>query len=146
MSKSINDAMRESTAVALEMLAFLMLEPAQESNESEEFGVSISFTGERAVGEMQIWAPEELLVYMASNILGDGERDSLLASGKETLKEVLNIAAGQFLTEYYGPEFLFDLGLPKEVHTVGNLSYKEFLESIETETTLKVLLGEGNAK
>jgi hypothetical protein len=75
-------------------------------------GVSLSFTGETS-GVFRLWADEALLPVLAANMLGlePGSADAR-DKGADALREMVNIILGNFLTDHFGSEAVFDLGLP----------------------------------
>ncbi|MDG5816637.1 chemotaxis protein CheX [Chitinispirillales bacterium ANBcel5] len=76
-------------------------------------GVSLNFTG-KIDGEIHIWAEKEFCRHIAANMLGMDEEE-LQSSDKcaDAFKELLNMMVGNLLTEAFGTEPVFDLGLPK---------------------------------
>lgn len=81
----------------------------------EADGVALTFTGIEN-GEMRLWASKGFSRVVAANMLGvDEDDDAAAQKGLDALKESLNILLGNYLTEIYGEEPVFDLGLPKAV-------------------------------
>jgi hypothetical protein len=75
-------------------------------------GVSLSFTGQRS-GTLRLWATPALLPLLSSNMLGlDAGSDRAREKGIDALRETANIVLGNFLTEYYGTEAVFNLDIP----------------------------------
>ena len=98
--------------------AFIMLDliepceiPAIETWDS--IGVGISCEGSHR-GSMSLWASASFMRTLCANMLG-AEDDSGLSTANliDALKEMLNMIIGNVLTEVYGDEPVFDLGLPR---------------------------------
>lgn len=75
-------------------------------------GVTLNFTGTPS-GEIRMWVGSEFARLTAANMLGiDTESDEARTKGLDALKELLNMIAGNFITEAYGETPVFVLGLP----------------------------------
>lgn len=75
-------------------------------------GVELNFTGEHS-GKIRMWAGEGFLRLTAANMLGVDEDDADPdQKGTDALKELLNMIVGNVLTDVYGQEPVFNLGLP----------------------------------
>ncbi len=78
-------------------------------------GVALSFSGPHA-GEIHMWVGEDFAEYAAANMLGlEPEEDGAAAKGRDALRELLNMIVGNYLTERYGIEQVFDLHLPADL-------------------------------
>jgi hypothetical protein len=78
-------------------------------------GVSLSFKG-KACGELRMWVSREFALLAAGNMLGiEAGEAGAAEKGLDALKELLNIIVGNFITEVYGVEPVFDLGLPQRI-------------------------------
>jgi hypothetical protein len=78
-------------------------------------GVQLAYTGHSA-GYFHLWTSRSLARCAAANMLGCDEQ----AAGNEAkmidaLKELLNMIAGNMLTQLYGNEPVFRLGIPQQV-------------------------------
>jgi CheY-specific phosphatase CheX len=114
------DLVRKVMARVLEDASFVFaddLPPAAQEGVSPEniMGVSLAFSGERT-GEFRLWANPSFAALLAANMTGI-DADSPLAreKGADALKEMMNIIAGNALTELFGTTAVFDLGIPHEV-------------------------------
>jgi hypothetical protein len=76
-------------------------------------GVSLSFTGGKS-GVFRVWADVALVPLLAANMLGlDQESPEARDKGKDALREMVNIIAGNALTELFGDALLFSLSIPE---------------------------------
>ncbi len=144
MKNKHQESLQSSAVLALEMLAFLMLEPLKEPENKtvKDYGVRIHFSGCGKTGDVEMWASNDLLLYIASNILNtDLPEKELLHFGQESLKEVTNIVVGNFLTEEYGTGEVFELGIPFEVTERKHLKEVIYLNSIEINSVLELEIG-----
>ena len=119
MANDLTTIARDSTLRILEGAAFLftdLLEPESTPGRKEhwaQLGVRLDWTGP-VKGEMRLWINDALAKVIAINMLGleDGvpcprEREI------DAVKEVLNMVVGNFLTEAFGTEAVFHLGIPQ---------------------------------
>lgn len=78
-------------------------------------GVSIEFKGEKS-GVFHMWGDKNFYVCAAANMLGiDSDEPNAKKKGIDALKEILNIIVGNFITEAYGTEPIFQLALPEKL-------------------------------
>ena len=71
------------------------------------------FSGSPAKGEIGFYAPEVMCREMAANLLGVDDDDEAAASqAADSLKEMLNMVCGNFLTALAGGSVVFDLSVP----------------------------------
>jgi len=122
--------------------AFIFTDPLEEDEQPnvEEWDAEGVFLGFRGYceGKIYMWAGKEFLRYAAANMLGiDEESDEASEKGMDALKEILNIIVGNLLTTVYGPEPVFDLGIP------GRLSPEEIRDGFNDENAIW-LQAEGN--
>ncbi|MFP4501515.1 MAG: chemotaxis protein CheX [Candidatus Hydrogenedentota bacterium] len=99
-----------------EGFAFMFCEPFEGDTPPPVRGpclqVQMSFEGPVA-GTLTLAVPESLCPEIAANALGielDGEEGA--CGMHDTIKELLNVTCGQFLTAYVGKEPVFDLSVP----------------------------------
>jgi hypothetical protein len=79
----------------------------------QPIGFKLSFTG-MASGVLRMWADREFAACVAANMLGlEGNDASTPEAGEDALRELLNMVTGNFLTEEFGEEPIFTLGLPE---------------------------------
>ncbi len=100
--------------------AFIFIDPMNDTEIPQDddwspVGVGINFSGHRE-GNMTLWCEESFLCLAAANLLGQ-EVDSPDAheKGKDAIKELLNMTTGNLLTNLFGSQPVFDLGLPYEI-------------------------------
>jgi CheY-specific phosphatase CheX len=117
------DLVRKVMARVLEDASFVFADDlplaAQEGVSPENImGVSLAFHGERT-GEFRLWANPSFAALLTANMTGI-DADSPLAreKGADALKELMNIIAGNALTELFGTTAVFDLGIPHEADKV----------------------------
>ena len=84
-------------------------------------GVTLTFKGDPS-GELHLWAGNDFVRVTAANMLGiDEQAPDAVEKGIDALKELLNIIVGNYLTEIYGTDQIYDLGIP-DVLSVDSLS------------------------
>lgn len=80
----------------------------------EAIGVELTFAGAES-GAVSVWAGRRFISRVAANMLGADEGgERAREEGVDALGELLNMIVGNLLTELYGTEPLFNLGLPRE--------------------------------
>lgn len=107
----------------LERFAFLFPMPADgdEPAPAPDRGVetTISFSGPHT-GRLSMVLPQELCTEVAANVLGTEPDDERARERRhDAAKEMLNIICGQFLTEHYGEDMVFDLS-PPDAENISN--------------------------
>jgi CheY-specific phosphatase CheX len=113
------DLVRKVMARVLEDASFVFADDlppgAQEEVSSENImGVSLAFKGERA-GTFRLWANPQFAALLAANMTGiDADSPLVREKGADAMKEMMNIIAGNALTELFGTTAVFDLGIPIE--------------------------------
>lgn len=119
MDESIVAIAKESAIRILERAAFLFSEdiPENQIPLADTFwrqkGYALDYSGPLK-GELRIWLPESLSRVIVSNMLGlDEESEMAQKEEDDAVKEVLNIILGIFLTEAFGTEAVFHLGIPQ---------------------------------
>lgn len=119
MTQSTRDLLVQVLEKVLEQFAFAFCELVKkdelETEETEFVQSSLSFTGPKS-GELSITMPAELCAEIAGNVLGlnPGEGD-IVEYAQDSLRELLNVFAGNVLTTLYGEDALFDFGTPSIV-------------------------------
>ncbi|MFP4164062.1 MAG: chemotaxis protein CheX [Chitinispirillaceae bacterium] len=102
----------------LEQTAFLFTCEQAEQPSFEgwaDAGVFLTFSGTPS-GYIHMWTTDALMEEAAMNMLGMDSADSLTKKNKlDVLKELLNISAGHILTNIYGKNVLFELGIPEKL-------------------------------
>jgi CheY-specific phosphatase CheX len=113
------DLVRKVMAGVLEDASFVFADDlptaAQEEVSPENImGVSLAFNGERA-GTFRLWANPPFAALLAANMTGiDAGSPLAREKGVDAMKEMMNIIAGNALTELFGTTAVFDLGIPCE--------------------------------
>lgn len=114
----VADTLSQVSSRILEDAAFVftdLLDPQQRPDVDSwsAEGASLEFSGEKK-GVLHMWASEGFARYAAANMLGiDEDAEDAGQKGMDALKELLNMVVGNFLTDLYGEEPIFDLGLPE---------------------------------
>jgi hypothetical protein len=76
-------------------------------------GVGLHFTGPTA-GEVRMWVDPGFAMLAAANMLGiEPGTVGAAERGIDALKEILNIMLGNLITDIFGTDPVFDLGLPQ---------------------------------
>jgi|WetSurMetagenome_2_1015567.scaffolds.fasta_scaffold24391_2 CheY-specific phosphatase CheX len=113
------DLVRKVMARVLEDASFVFaddLPPAAREGVSPEniMGVSLAFSGERT-GEFRLWANSSFAALLTANMTGiDADSPIVREKGADAMKEIMNIIAGNALTELFGTAAVFDLGIPHQ--------------------------------
>ena len=117
MSDEIREAMEVVSVRILEDAAFLFADPLPPSDapasDWNPDGAEIRWDGP-SQGVMRIWAPRALQMALAANMLGLEDSDPTAdTAGTDALREILNMVAGNTLTEAWGPGPVFQLTIPE---------------------------------
>ncbi|HSQ43276.1 MAG TPA: chemotaxis protein CheX [Fibrobacteraceae bacterium] len=109
---------RNSAERILGGAAFLFLEDVSPEETPDmavwtALGMKLSYEGP-VRGELRLWLEEGLAHTLAVNMLGleDGETIPL-ARELDAAKEILNMVVGNFITEAFGSEDVYHLGIPE---------------------------------
>lgn len=122
----------------LEAQAFMFADPADKDEipprEGQYYHVKMAFSGPFR-GAMALTVPVDMCTEMAANVLGlDMDDDQAEESAQDALKELLNVACGQVLTELAGEEPVFDLTVPvvtaMDDETWDGLTQDEHVEAL----------------
>ena len=132
IEQDANKIMDEVLAEVLEKQAFMFTDivPVEELVEAEELNYQafMSFTGEFS-GKITLVVTGSMSHEIAANILGvEPDEETSEASAKDSLKEILNVICGNFLTAVAGAEPEFDITIP-EVANVRKTDWIEYLEN-----------------
>ncbi len=88
--------------------------PAKGSNWNQ-IGVGLEYIGPTR-GEVRLWVTESLARTIAVNMIGLDDADTCPRSKIiDAVKEVLNMIVGNFLTDAFDPDDVFNLGIPVEL-------------------------------
>jgi chemotaxis protein CheY-P-specific phosphatase CheC len=79
-------------------------------------------------GEVSIVAPESFLSTLAGNVLGIDENEATQEEKEDAFREMNNVLTGNFLTEAYGADIVFDVILPT-IKQANAIDLKSLLES-----------------
>ena len=102
------------SADALEQCAFLLTVPAQriaEWHAKDPLHAVIGFSGERS-GWLRLSASRALAAMLADDMLAGAPLEPDTDPGKAALCELANIVVGAVLSELFGREARFELGVP----------------------------------
>ncbi len=135
MSSTVSESLLTAGVQTLETFAFMMVDPLTEDQEENfSMGVSIEFKG-KFNGILQVWAEESFLQSVYETLVGDAEPNVQLGM-ENSLKEIANIVAGNFLTENFGVHEEFDLSLPALTEFEGLYDERIWISDMETEGKL----------
>jgi hypothetical protein len=113
----------------LRVTAFAFAEPCPMENltivESQMLRATISFGGNPS-GNITLVACADLLETLGADILASDANSLAPVPLEDTLKELLNIICGQWLTTTYGEASVFNLGIP-EVQSISAFPWNTFL-------------------
>jgi len=114
----------------LEDMAFIFTDQLAEDELSadpgESLAVEMSFLGPQR-GTVTLAAQFALCVELAVNMLGSERDDVSRPMASDALKEILNMACGQFLVDKFGSRPVFNLTVP-EVKAIGPAEWSALLD------------------
>ncbi len=128
----------------LEESAFIFSDPVGEISISTNMinnmlAYMISYTTPKA-GTIAVYADKEVATMIAANMTGLDEDDPLAAEeAGSALQEFTNILAGHIITELYGTELVFDLGIPEKVEDLLETNEDTICIEIEVEESRLIL-------
>lgn len=120
MPDQIHEILSRVVPHILEGAAFVFtddLPPEQRPPTSEwsAQGVRLTFEGPIS-GDLRLWAEKSFMIVLAANMLGiEPDDENAEAKAEDALKETLNMIVGTFLTDAYGNEPVFHLGIPESI-------------------------------
>jgi CheY-specific phosphatase CheX len=127
------DSLLESTVQTLEVFAFMMLDQVEHvEGHNYPIGVEIELTGS-IQGKIQAWTDRNLLEGVCNTILGEVPPEDDFEPAISCLKEVVNIIAGNFITQRYGVHATIDLGIPSEIKSFNLMGENVCLSDMETD-------------
>lgn len=130
--QTLRETLNNAVCRVLEQTAFMFPEPADMldgiSFDDIKFVLTeLSFSGDEC-GEVFLIVPDEFCAELSANMLGEDIDDADPKDKRiDALKEILNIIAGQLLTDIYGEKAMFNLTAPK----VKDLPQDEFFSIID---------------
>ena len=90
-------------------------------NELNLRGVTLEYKGHKS-GNVSLFANDEFLRYAAANMLGiDEDSNDAIEKGFDSIKEILNMVVGNLLTEIYGCDPIFDIGIPSILNSLDEM-------------------------
>jgi chemotaxis protein CheY-P-specific phosphatase CheC len=128
----LREALGKAACRVFEQTAFIFPEPADMRDGVSFDGIDfvlteLSFSGDEC-GRMFLMVPDEICTELSANMLGEDINDAAPKEKRfDALKEILNIIAGQVLTELYGEKAVFNLTTPE----VREPSQDEFFALID---------------
>ncbi len=116
MEPNNTEILFEVVSGVLEAQAFMFADAAEKGDipprDGEYYQAKMTFVGPFR-GTMALTVPMEMCTEMAANVLGlDMDDEQAEEGAQDALKELLNVACGQVLTELAGEEPVFDLTVP----------------------------------
>ncbi len=124
MGVSTRDTLVGTATRVFEQAAFMFADEVDSIEHRLDIGVSLSFSGENS-GTFELWTVGELAVTIADNLLGENAElsgDALKARQTDAVKEMLNIIAGNLITDLYGTEPIYNLAIPEKIEIPDFLS------------------------
>ena len=98
----------------------------------------VDFSGYRS-GTLGISTTVDLCIQLAVNVLGmELDSDDSADYAPDTLRELVNIMCGRFLTELFGEERIFDLSPPSS----SEIDRAKWMELIDDEETIGYMIEE----
>jgi len=89
---------------------------------------TVGFRGHRK-GTLGILTSDGLCNELAANVLGLELEEGISENdASDALKELINVVCGQFLTEIFGEEPIFDL-LPPSVSQIDEITWRELVDN-----------------
>jgi chemotaxis protein CheY-P-specific phosphatase CheC len=108
----------ESLQSVLEKMVFMITDEIDDdeldTGAQDMLRAEMQFTGSQN-GKAVLAAQSDLCAEIAENMLGIDEEDVNEGSLEDALREILNMACGQYLTSRWGEEEVFDLTVPSVV-------------------------------
>ena len=102
--------------MVLETMAFAFADEMDSADDMDReesyFRVQMSFSGPHTGGVL-FFCNDDLASEVATNTLGADPEDVTEPMKGDALKEMLNMACGQYLTSRFGDEPVFDLSVPQ---------------------------------
>ena len=135
MKNDYENLLRDTFSEVIEKLAFMFVEEAEEEKSIETnskfLKARMTFAGAMA-GALTLVVSEKMCSEITANILGlDSERRIGKTQMRDSLKEVLNVACGNFLTALGDEKSVFELSLPM-VSEINGCRRTAFLKEPET--------------
>lgn len=124
MGVSTRDTLVGTATRVFEQAAFMFADEVDTIDYKLDIGVSLSYSGENN-GTVELWTVGELALTIANNLLGEsGELsgDQLIARQTDAVKEMLNMIAGNLITDLYGTDPVYNLAIPEKIEIPGALS------------------------
>jgi chemotaxis protein CheY-P-specific phosphatase CheC len=124
MGVSTRDTLVGTATRVFEQAAFMFADEVEIIENQLDIGVSLSYSGENS-GTIELWTVGELALTIANNLLGEtGELsgDKLIARQTDAVKEMLNMIAGNLITDLYGTEPIYNLAIPEKIEIQSVLS------------------------
>jgi CheY-specific phosphatase CheX len=114
MEVSTKETLVGTASRVFEQAAFMFADEVETLDCELTIGVSLSFIGENS-GTVELWTVRELTLIIADNLLGETDtlsEEKLQARQADALKEMLNMIAGNLITDLYGTEPIYNLDIP----------------------------------
>jgi CheY-specific phosphatase CheX len=124
MGVSTRDTLVDTATRVFEQAAFMFADEVDSIEDKLDIGVALSYSGENC-GTIELWTVRELALTIADNLLGETEElseDQLMERQADAVKEMLNMIAGNLITDLYGTEPIYNLAVPEKIERPGVLA------------------------
>jgi CheY-specific phosphatase CheX len=117
MEVSTKETLVGTASRVFEQAAFMFADEVETIDTDLVLGVSLKFTGENN-GTVELWTVKELAIAIADNLLGEIDalsEEKLQARLVDALKEMLNMIAGNLITDLFGTAPVYNLEIPEVI-------------------------------
>jgi chemotaxis protein CheY-P-specific phosphatase CheC len=117
MEVSTKETLVGTASRVFEQAAFMFADEVETIDTDLHLGVSLKFTGENS-GTVELWTVKELALTIADNLLGEIDalsEEKLQARLIDALKEMLNMIAGNLITDLFGTAPVYNLEIPEVI-------------------------------
>jgi CheY-specific phosphatase CheX len=131
--------------------SYIFADPVSEEeipplNELNLKGVFLEYSGHKS-GHVSLLANDEFLKYAAANMLGiDENSNDAIEKGFDSIKEILNMVVGNLLTEIYGCDPVFDIGIPRVLESLDEVNDSQEKDRLFFNADDHILVFEFNIK
>jgi Chemotaxis phosphatase CheX len=134
---AFRELLGQTLARTLEEAAFVFAEPTEDPPpfDADVIAARLAYGGAHS-GELLLAAPHDLAATLAANLLGEEEGGaSVTGDDLDAVGEILNMIAGAFVLELFGPDVGCKLGLPR-VQRLTPEEYRRDLAGAQAAATL----------
>lgn len=125
MDVSAKETLVSTASRVFEQAAFMFADVVDTLDCEPTVGVSLSYDGDNS-GSIELWTVRELALTIADNLLGETDslsEEQLQARESDALKEMLNMIAGNLITDLYGTAPVYNLDIPAIMENPLNLQW-----------------------